>query len=79
MKLITNKSEYLPSNDNKFLMGIDPGGFDGRVFSMCVMKKEGGITIVEAILETTDEEKFKKEVAKAAQYFNIPEPEFIKP
>lgn len=58
------------SSENKYVMGIDEGGYDGNTFAICVIKKEG--FIVEYIKSFRDEDFYKREVERLADFYNIP-------
>lgn len=59
----------------KYVMGIDAGGFDGKTFSICVIRNEDPM-VVEYLKSKRDESWFNKQVERLAKYYNIP-PDWI--
>jgi hypothetical protein len=63
-----------PGQPNEYFIGIDPHGYDGRVATCCVMKREciNNHTVVVAQYKGRPDNDFKAQVQEYINYYKIP-------
>lgn len=59
---------YQYSADHKYMMGVDPGGYDATTFSICVMRDDGHVM---AINKTHDAIVHTNNVLRLTKYYHI--------
>jgi hypothetical protein len=63
------------SEEIKYFMGIDSGGYDGSTFCACVVGSDKSIAY---LFQTRHEEDFNREVERVSAYYDIPENKIFK-
>lgn len=66
------------SEEIKYAMGVDAGGYDGNTYSICVVKKVGDNVAVEYLKSKQDKYWYDKEVKRLSEYYRISEGQILK-
>jgi hypothetical protein len=64
-----------PGPVNEYFIGVDPHGYDGRVATCCVMKKESNDINTEVVAQYKGrpDSDFKAQVQEYINYYKIPD------
>ena len=64
-----------PGQPNEYFIGIDPHGYDGRVATCCVMKKESNSSNTEVVAQYQGrpDSDFNAQVQEFINYYKIPD------